>query len=367
MGWMAAGSVAMIGASAIMQKQAADEAKQAMKTASAEHQRALQEAITQLENNWKVPEYDRTPLTPQQYEILAKYTPTIAQYTEEKAPQMLTGKGAQESIAVQKDALRKLQAQSNGVDEQDLAQREMATTQAQNRLTGQRANILRDMAARGLSGSGQELMANISAANSQEEMARQEGLQAAAAGSQRRSAALRDMMGLAGQMRTSSENQERSNVDVMNAFNQRAAMNKNSYDKYKAQEQQAANYANQQNMQNVGNQNVGLANDYAKYNQGRADRIESDVTSNNNDKLRNILAAKTGASANASESAMGMAKMGGQAQGAIAGTVGQIGTVGLSSALTQTPEKPETAPQPKELTPEQVEERNRRNAWRTQS
>jgi hypothetical protein len=361
-----------------MQKQAADEAKQAMKTASAEHQRALQEAITQLENNWKVPEYDRTPLTPQQYEILAKYTPTIAQYTEEKAPQMLTGKGAQESIAVQKDALRKLQAQSNGVDEQDLAQREMATTQAQNRLTGQRANILRDMAARGLSGSGQELMANISAANSQEEMARQEGLQAAAAGSQRRSAALRDMMGLAGQMRTSSENQERSNVDVMNAFNQRAAMNKNSYDKYKAQEQQAANFANQQNMQNVGNQNVALANDYAKYNQGRADRIESDVTSNNNDKLRNILAAKTGASANASESAISQATMQGEADRAIAGAVGQIGTTGLGAALT--PAKKEETPeqvvansnygtmtaQPKQLTPEQVEANNKKNiAWRT--
>jgi hypothetical protein len=243
----------------------------------------------------------------------------------------------------------------------------MATTQAQNRLTGQRANILRDMAARGLGGSGQELMANISAANSQEEMARQEGLQAAAAGSQRRSQALRDMMGLAGQMRSSSENQEKSNVDVMNSFNQRAAMNKNAYDKYKAQEQQAANYANQQNIQRVGDLNVGQVNDYAKYNQGRADRIESDVVSNNNDKLRNILAAKTGASANATQSAMNQAQMQGKADAAIAGTVGQVGTTVLGSALT--PSKPETTtdPQPKVLTPEETEERNRRNAWRTQS
>lgn len=359
MGFLAAGSIAMMGASMIMQQQAAEEAKQAMKTASKEQQQALQEAIQQLENNWKVPEYDRTPLTPQQYAVLAKYTPTIAQYTEEKAPQMLTGKGAQESIAVQKDALRKLQAQASGVDEQELAQRELATTQAQNRLTGQRANILRDMAARGLGGSGQELMANISAANAQEEMARQEGLQAAASGAQRRSQALRDMMGLAGQMRSSAESQERSNVDVMNAFNQRAAMNKNAYDRYKAGEQQAANYANQQNLQNIANQNVALANEYAKYNQARKDRITADEVQNANDKLRNILAARTGAAASASESALAQGKMQAEADRAIAGTVGQIGTTALGAALT--PTKSEDKTQPTELTPEQKEIASRRS------
>jgi hypothetical protein len=124
------------------------------------------------------------------------------------------------------------------------------------------------MAARGVSGGGQEILAQMSAAGQAEQMARQEGLEAAAQNAMRRQQALTQMAGLAGTMRGQAAQQEQTNVDILNSFNQRAAMRKQAYDQYKAAQE---NEAKLRNMSEA--QRVYEANERAKYDAAIRDQV----------------------------------------------------------------------------------------------
>jgi hypothetical protein len=230
---------------------AGDELKEALKNASAQERAAIESAIAKLEQGWQNPELDTTPITPEELRVLQQYTPKIAQFTQENAPQLMRGLGQQEAISAQRDALQRLQAQSVGEDEISRAQQAAATTRAQQQLAGERSNILREMAARGVSGGGQEILAQMAAAGQAEQMARQEGLSAAAQNAARRQEALRQMAGLAGTMRGQAAQQEQTNVDILNSFNQRASMRKQAYDQYKAAQENEAQMRNMSEAQRV--------------------------------------------------------------------------------------------------------------------
>lgn len=230
---------------------AGEELQEALRNASEQERVAIESAIQKLQQGWQNPELDTTPITPEELRVLQQYTPKIAQFTQENAPQLMRGLGQQEAISAQRDALQRLQAQSVGEDEISRAQQAAATTRAQQQLAGERSNILREMAARGVSGGGQEILAQMAAAGQAEQMARQEGLSAAAQNAARRQEALRQMAGLAGTMRGQAAQQEQTNVDILNSFNQRAAMRKQAYDQYKAAQENEAQLRNISEAQRV--------------------------------------------------------------------------------------------------------------------
>ena len=276
-------------------RKAADELKKAQEEASATQQAAIREAIKQIEENYKLPTLDRTPLTAEQVTLLQRYVPTIAQHTKEQAPELMAGKGAQEAISMQRKVAQQLQEQAvTGETAGEKATRDLGQFQAEQAARGQRANILREMANRGLSGSGASLSAQIQGAGQSEELARQAALQAAAAGGQRKQQALAALQNLAGSMRGSAEAQERTNMDAINAFNQRSAMTKNQYDQYVAGLQNQAQAQNISEAQRIAEQNAANRARIAQYNQQLANQVASQTAANENEKLMKVLGLKTG-------------------------------------------------------------------------
>ena len=321
-------------------RRAAKEAQDAREKASATQQAAINDAIAQIDKNWKLPVLDRTPLTPEQITLLQRYVPTVAQYTKEQMPELMSGKGAQEAISMQRQVAQQLQEQAaTGETSSEKAARDLGQFQAEQAGRGQRANILRDMANRGLSGSGASLSAQIQSAGQQEEMARQAALQAAIAGGQRKQQALASLQGLAGNMRSSAENQERTNMDAINAFNQRSSMTKNQYDQYVAGLQNQAQALNISEAQRIAEQNAANRQRIAQYNQALANQTATQTAGDENERLRAILGLKTGLAGNiaANQIASGQAAAG-QNQ-AIANTAGGVLTAlpGLAATVAGGP------------------------------
>lgn len=313
---------------------AGDELQNAMRNASAEEQERIAAAIQKLEQGWKNPELDTAAITPEELVLLQKYTPKIAQFTQESAPHLLRGIGQQESISAQQQALRQLQAQSVvGGDEISRAQQAAATTQAQQALAGERANILREMAARGTLGGGQEVLAQMAAAGQAEQMARQEGLSAAAQEAQRRQEALRQMASLAGNMRGQAAQQEQTNVDILNSFNQRATMRKQAYDQYKAAQENDAQLRNLSESQRVYEANKQAAYQAAIRNQALKNQAASQRAQSANELLQATTGLTTGASRSAAASDVAAAQARAGQQAAIGGGLAQAGTTMLGSAL----------------------------------
>lgn len=268
----------------------------ALRDASAAEQRALRQIMERLDSQWQTPEYQQQPLTFEETRLLQKYVPEIPQYVAEQRPNLITESGAQQEIAAQRRALEQLQQRAlTGEDAQARAQQEQALFEG--RATGEslRQQALRDLAQRGLGGSGAEILAGVGAAATGERQARQEALNIAAQQDARRQAALGQMADLAGTMRGQERAVEASNVDIMNAFNQRVAQSK------RAQQAQAAQMRNQAQMRNIGEQqriaeqNIDRRNRAAEYNYKRADEIERERANIANQKLRTIAGMQEGA------------------------------------------------------------------------
>lgn len=330
-----AGLLATIGGG-VMQARAADELAEATKNASAEEVARLQEIMKKVEEGWQSPTLDTTPITPQELKLLQKYVPTVAQRTEEAAPHMLTGKGQQESITAQRDALQQLQARAAGGQDATFdAQRELASTQAAQDLKGQRENILRESARRGLGGSGQEILAQMAAAGNAENMARQESLQGAQAADQRRIQALQQMTGLAGTMRGQAAQQEQSNADILNSFNQRAAARKQAYDQYVADQQNQAAMRNIGEQQRIAEANARNTYAAATRNQDIANQAATARAALANQKLQTIAGMGRGVSDAQRAGTVDAARAQAGGQSAIGGTVANVGALGMSTGLKE--------------------------------
>ena len=332
---------------------AANDLAETSKNASKEELAALKEIMSKVESQWETPSLDTTPLTPQETKLLQKYVPSVAQYTAENAPHILTGKGQQESITAQRDALQQLQARAAGGQDATFdAQRELASTQAAQDLKGHRENILRESARRGLGGSGQEVLAQMAAAGNAEQMARQESLQGAQAADQRRIQALQQMTGLAGTMRGQAAQQEQSNADILNSFNQRSAVRKQAYDQYVADQKNQATLRNIQEQQRISEANAGNAYAAAVRNQNAANVAATTRAANANQKLQAIAGMGQNVAGAQRAGTVDAAKSDAAGLGAIGNTVTQLGAAGASyyggqarnSATPTTPAAPIPAP-----------------------
>lgn len=132
---------------------------------------------------------------------------------------------------------------------------------------GRREAILQNMNARGMGGSGQELLAQLQSAQGSADLASQQGLDIAGQASRRALDALMQSGQLAGQVRGQAfgeQAQRAAAADVINNFNSRII---NDFNMQRAAQMQAANAQKfnaladrQQNKQNLANANVDIIN-----------------------------------------------------------------------------------------------------------
>lgn len=210
----------------------------------------------EIQGKLKAPPGTAVEFTPEEYAYAQQYVPQIAQHIQEKQPQIVTESGSQFEKRMQRDALAKYSNLANtGQDNVADAQREEALFEADSRDKSRRAMILRDMANRGLSGSGMDLLGQQQSSQDAAVGARQASLDAVKQAEVRRLAALGSQANLAGQVRGQNTQVEQTNAQIMNSFNQRLANSKNLYN------QQVANTNNDAQRFNIGNkQQVDMAN-----------------------------------------------------------------------------------------------------------
>lgn len=195
------------------------------------------------------------------------------------------------------DALKELS--KGGLNEQDRANLAKIQTQEGVADRGRREAIQQNMAARGFSGSGQDLLAQLASGQSATDRASQRGMDVAAMAEQRALDAIMKGSNLAGSMqaqqfgqeaqkaaaadelrRFNAANQQQVNLTNMSAANERAAR--------VAQAAMDAGKYNQTRTMGVNQYNTGLTNTKAQDDAIRAQRLaEQNVGVRNEDKYRN--------------------------------------------------------------------------------
>lgn len=191
------------------------------------------------------------PLKWQQFtKDVEKFVPEAAAYVPEKTPQQVTESGSAEERQAQKEALRQFgQLAKTGYDPIAEAQQEAALAASAAQASSARQSALREAAQRGLGGTGLDVLAGLGATEQAAVSGRQAALQAQAEAGQRRLQALSQYGSMAGQMREQATGVEKGNVDIMNAFNERAARNLNQYNRYVSEMKNEADLFNLKNQQ----------------------------------------------------------------------------------------------------------------------
>ena len=238
-----------------------------------EYKQAISQAA-ELERQLKTLRPDATwrDLDPKLLSEVAKYSPDVAAFVQENAPELIQEAGSATEKRVQREALQKYSAMAeSGRDVISEAQREQALFETDARSKQRQRAIMESLRRQGQLGSGAGLQAQLSAEQAEAVNARQAALQGVQEAEMRRRQALGQAAGLAGQIRGQNLNVESANVGTMNAYNQRLANARNMYNQYASNERNRAQIVNQQREMERERYNLGLQNQYAMYNRQQRD------------------------------------------------------------------------------------------------
>lgn len=234
----------------------------------AEYRRATA-AADELERKLKTLRPDDTweSINPQLLTEAAKYSPDIAGFVEENAPQLIQEADSATEKRIQRQALQSYAAQAEtGRDVISEAQQEQALFEADARAKQRQRAVLQQMQRQGLAGSGAGLVAQLQGEQTEQQAAREQSLRAVQEAEQRRRQSLGQAASLAGQIRGQNVNVESANVGTMNAYNQRLANARNLYNQYASGARNQAQMENQRREISRQTSNLQLANEYAKMN-----------------------------------------------------------------------------------------------------
>lgn len=226
-------------------------------------------AARELERKLKTLRPDETweDLDPKLLSAASKYSPEIAAFVQEKAPQLIQEPQSTTEKQVQRAALQKYSAMAeSGRDVITDAQREQALFEADARSKQRQQALMGRLRQQGLLGSGAGLAAQLQAEQATAQEARQESLRGVQEAEMRRRQALGQAASLAGQIRGQNLQVESANVGTMNAYNSRLANARNLYNRYTAETRNQAQMINQQRERETEQYNLGLTNQYAMYN-----------------------------------------------------------------------------------------------------
>lgn len=198
-------------------------------------------------------------ITPEQYSILQQYHPEIAQYVAEQAPQLMDNGGVGRDLMMEQ-AQNARSMYSEGDTPAARAARELQMMDS-SALQQQLLSQLQAQASQEGRGSPQtDLMLAMGVGKQGQDALYKQQLQSQAQGDNNRLQALQ-MMGSAGaNIQSNDQNAQRSNVDIMNNYNQRLAKTKWDYNQYKADEQNKGNMYNIGQAQGAADKNVMARN-----------------------------------------------------------------------------------------------------------
>ena len=272
----------------------------------AEYKRA-QQAAGELERQLKTlrPDENWENINPALLSETAKFSPDIAAFVQENAPQLIQEAGSATEKRVQREALQKYAAMSeSGRDVISEAQREQALFESDARAKQRQRALMDALRRQGQLGSGAALQAQLSQEQAEAVNARQATLQGVQEAEMRRRQALGQAAGLAGQIRGQNLNVESANVGTMNAYNQRLANAKNMYNQYASGARNQAQMINQQREMERERYNLGLQNQYAMFNRQQREAARERARQYDVDRVNRIYDVREGAERNRSAGEM---------------------------------------------------------------
>lgn len=236
---------------------------------SSKASRLMGEAVNEF-RKISVPELEKQRLKLEQLVLQGELTPQQAETILQEESSLTSYSADPRLRDAQLAALGQLEriGSEGGLTIEDRAALQEANMLQDSRSRGAREAILQNMAARGLSGSGQELLAQLSGQQDQAQQASLMALQQGALGRQRALEAIMGAGQLGGQMEDQRFGQARAKAeaqDIINRFNtanRQAQINQNVMN---------ANTAQAQNLaarQAIADQNVALRNQQQMYNKG---------------------------------------------------------------------------------------------------
>ena len=206
---------------------------------------------------------------------LRKYsTPEALSYLGNFTPEELQATGLPAGVINQ--AMRNKQLQAlGGVEE--LSQTGLsaidraALSEIQNEIAmqerGQRESILQNMAQRGMSGSGQELAAQLQSSQAASQLASQQGLQQAAQAQRARVDALSNLSNMATGLESTDFERQAQKAQAQDVINQFNVQNRNVAGLRNLQTQQDLSSMNAQERNRIAQANIDLANQQIMQNQ----------------------------------------------------------------------------------------------------
>lgn len=272
----------------------------------AEYRRAMQ-ASQELESKLKSlrPDDSWENINPELLSEAAKFSPDIAAFVQENAPELIQEAGSATEKRVQREALQKYAAMSeSGRDVISEAQREQALFESDARAKQRQRALMDALRRQGQLGSGAALQAQLSQEQAEAVNARQAALQGVQEAEMRRRQALGQAANLAGQIRGQNLNVESANVGTMNAYNQRLANAKNMYNQYASNVRNQAQMINQQRELERERYNLGLRNQYAMFNRTQQEAARERARQYDVDRVNRMYDIREGAERNRSAGQM---------------------------------------------------------------
>lgn len=231
--------------------------------------------LDNLINSVQSPQFDYSQLTPEDYQVVARYNPEVASFVEEQAPELIKGDSADAQMGrqVQKSALQSLMEASRGEDIQSQIDMQRAADSAAGSFRGMNQSILEQARQRGLTGSGVELASQLGTAQASYGNAATQSQNAATEAIQRRLQALREGASLGTQIRGEELAMEQANKNAINSFNQRTATRKQDWADNAAATRNEGQRFNITNAQDVSNRNVSQSNQFKVNERDRKDKL----------------------------------------------------------------------------------------------
>lgn len=222
-------------------------------------------------------DFDMTKLTPAELKVVSQYSPTLAPYIAEAAPQLVQESAdAKAGRQAQKDALqqyRKL-SEPGAVDPGTAMAQEMARRKTQIEAQSREQSIAQDWQRRGMLGAGLGMAGQMQASSSAMDRLALENMEAAKMSQQQRLQALAGGAALGGQIRNQDMDLSQQNAAIINAFNQRTAAGRQGWEQQRAGSISEADLFNNKMAQGVAEANWGAQNKFALDQQARQDALK---------------------------------------------------------------------------------------------
>jgi len=223
----------------------------------------------------QAPKFDTSRLTPEDLKLVGRYTPEMAPYIAEQAPELV--KQSQQALQgrdAQRKALERYMAMGETGDDAISAQAAFdARQQAGMDTRGRQQAIEQSFARRGQLGAGLQFAGQLQAGQAESNQQALAQMQAAADAQRRRLEALSQGASLGGQIYGQEMTLADKNANIINDFNRRMASTRQDYENRRAGVMNEAERYNLGAEQDINNRNVMNRNRAQEANLDRSDSL----------------------------------------------------------------------------------------------